>query len=198
MNGTERIALDRCIKDRIGLLSDGLASGRSDWSAAVMPVSKRKAQRVLRHVYGIPNRNWVDDAYLEAQALGHLNTAPAAERQLLASMYTQLAELDQLNKEENSLATRLAILQFNPALSAAERNQLMMTVADLDATNALIVLISRQLIEQYRQLGDKYRLRAEELPQARRLTSEWSAAMRETYGTCAKPELIADLEPRLG
>jgi hypothetical protein len=130
-------------------------------------------------------------------ALGALDSAPAQERQALAVIYTQMRAISGWNDEESALSARLAVLQFNPVLSAPKRNELVSVLARLDTINGMMALVAGQVTKAYQQLGSAYRLEGADLEQVRRNVAEQQAIMREIYGSCADIDALRVIDPRL-
>lgn len=195
----ERVALDSCLRQRLGDIAAGLSSGRKDWSPFII-AEQREMPTALREIYHMPSRNWVTDAYREALTQGDFQTLPAERRAEYADLYKQLDHLAELNQEEPQVATALAPLQFNPTLTGAERDGMLTAVARLDEMNRLIVLLSRQNLHYVHQLdpsvsrqdvlksesGDMW---ADELAH--------SPQIRSLYGKCVDGNAAAAFDPAL-
>jgi hypothetical protein len=100
--------------------------------------------------------------------------------------------------KEHELNTQLAVLQFNPALSSAERNQMLGTVAQLDWINALMVVVSHQIFASYHALGGHFELTPAEIPEGRREWAQQVKYLHDNYGSCVDTHAIAQFDPRLG
>ena len=196
-NEVERVAVRKCLTNRLHEFAAGLASGRSDWVPQSAQPGPGQEKPALRNLYDMPSRNWITDAYDEALAQGDLKELTADQRSGLASMYTQIKYMAKLNAEEQQLGVALAPLQFNPPLSNAERNSLIGVIARLDQVNGLMVLISRQTFRIYRDLG--YTDTPQEIAEFRR-SGWWEqnvADYRRRYGDCVDARAVAEIDPRL-
>lgn len=192
----ERTALQACSRAQVTKLSQGLVSGRQDWSGFVF-TGKSRIKGTLREMYHMPSRTWITDAYDEARALGSLDTAPAQEKQALAAIYTMVQMIAQWNDEESVLSSRLAVLQFNPELTQTERNELVGVLARLDTINGFMVLVASQTTDQYAQLGSAYRLQEAAFDAMHGNISQQMAVMREVYGDCANIDALRVIDLRL-
>ena len=193
----ERVAIRTCLTDRLRELANGLAAGRSRWTALPANLSFGATEPALRKLYDAPTRNWLTDAYDEAVAQGDLKELNPEQRFGLASMYGQIRGMARLHVEEKELEAKLAPLQYNPALSSAERNSLISTIARLDQVNGLIVHVSRQTFKQYRELG--FADTPQEMAEFRR-SGWWENSLadyRRRYGSCVDPRAVAELDPEL-
>lgn len=181
--GVERLAVSPCLQDRVRELADGLAGGRGNWEQFVRP-DAGDAKLALREVYHTPSRAWIDDAYRGALTQGDLSRASPRERAQLAALYKQTEKMTQLNEREQQLTTRLAVLQFDPVLSAFERHQLIQVVSELDYINALMVLIAKQNISLYHRIGGSYAWDADRIEQSRSIWVPFRKVLLQNYGSC--------------
>jgi hypothetical protein len=186
----ERVAVGRCLTQRANQIAQGLASGRTDWRALLFPAMKERPM-ALREVYHMPSRSWVTDAYREALTQGDLASMDPAKRGLLAGLYNQIDELGELNRNEQDLVTALAPLEMNRPLSDPERNQMISTLAQLDKTNGLIMLIALQNFQSVHDLG--FAIGPTEASKYFGQADSWQAeltGLRARYGDCVDPSAI--------
>jgi hypothetical protein len=190
----ERIAVGPCLTQRIGRIAQQLASGTTDWSGMLFPLTPERPM-AMREIYHMPSRNWVTDAYREALARGDLNSLDPARRSQLAALYNQIAMLSDRNDTEQQLATTLAPLQFNRPLSDTERNQMIATLGRLDTINGLVILVSRQNLEGVHDLGfavDRSQL-FRDIGTAKNWDEELDG-LRKRYGNCVDASAIIQYE----
>lgn len=191
----ERIAIHQCLKQRLIALAEGLRDGRSDWSNFRMAEAS-DGRWAFRQLYRTPSRNWVSTEYEGSLASGALDSMDLEQTAMLASIYSQIKKQENFNLEEAQLTTQLAILQFGQSMSLAERTSLLATLARLDYLNGLMMLMSRQQIVAYRDLG--YHATPDELAHADGMKN-WAdkvAEMQGKYGACVDPK--AELTSELG
>ena len=196
LNGVERIALHNCLKQRLATLAQGLASGRTDWST-LASLSIDTDGTAFQRLYRMPLRNWIASEFHGSSANGALDSVSAERASGLAAIYNQVEHQANLNAQESSLATSLAVLQFQRALTDAQRGHLLEELTRLDHINGLVVLVSRQMIDQYFQLYPK--LTADEVTEARK-SDFWRAKvadMRSIYGPCVDAKAIGLIDKRL-
>ncbi|MEO7277705.1 MAG: hypothetical protein ABIW33_06760 [Sphingomicrobium sp.] len=183
-DGVERLAVGPCLTQRIATIATGLAGGRTEWSALVYkPLPQMPT--ALGEIYHKPSRNWVMGAYHESIANGDLDSIAPERRGELALNYSQIAALGELNNSEQDLSETLAPLQFNPTLSQAERNQMIVALARLDLANGVIMLVVRQTFQSDHRLG--LEVPADQLftvATAGRSWPEELASLRGVYGNC--------------
>jgi hypothetical protein len=188
----ERIAVSPCVQNRLRGIATELASGRQDWRTFVYPATG-DFNLALKEVYHSPSRAWIDDAYRGALSQGDLNSARPEERAKLAAIYKLTGQMTQLNQREHELATRLAVLQFNPALTSTERHQMIETVSELDYVNALMVLMAQQTINQYHGLRGIYTWDAQRIALSRSRWASFRPTLLKNYGACIDPSAIERL-----
>jgi hypothetical protein len=196
-NEVERIAIHSCLTGRLRELAIGLATGRTSWPPPPEVAYPGLPKRALAMMYNAPARVWNTDAYDEALAQGDLREVSRDRRSGLATLYTQIKSVRELNDEEQRLRATLGPLQFNPSLSSAERNALIATLARLDQINGLIVLVSRQTFERFRSLS--YTDTPQEVAEFHR-ARVWEntlADLRRRFGSCVNPGAVAELNPAL-
>lgn len=115
-------------------------------------------------LYRTPSRSWVPSEYRGSVAMGALDPLSPERTAALANSYAQVERASEINVEEEMLTARLGALQFDTALTAPERNELLATLTRLDYLNALVVIVSTQNAERFRNL---YRFTPEETNQVR-------------------------------
>lgn len=194
LNGVERIAVHQCLKQRLMLLADGLNGGRSDWSDLRMP-DIDEGRMAFRRLYRMPSRSWVSIDYQASLESGALDSLDLGRSARLAGVYAQVQKQRDFNLDEGRLATQLAVLQFKQP-SSETRHDLLATLMRLDNLNASMVLMSRQNIQDYRNL---YRVTSQEAARAhqQKLWPALVAEMRAKYGACVDANAIAELDGRL-
>lgn len=196
-NEVERVAIRTCLTDRLRDLANGLVNRRVHWIPLRGVQTLGSTEPALGSMYRVPSRVWVTDAYDEALAQGDLKNLSLDQRAGLVPLYAQIKYMSELNVEEQRLTTELAPLQFDPALSDAEKNSLIAIIARLDQINRLIVLISRQTFDKYRNLG--YIDPPEAIAQFHRSKS-WEnllAGYRDRFGPCVDARAVGEINPAL-
>ena len=196
LNGVERIALHGCLKKRLSMLARGLSSGRTDWSS-LASLSTDDDGTTFQRLYRMPLRSWIASEFHGSSANGALDSLSPERASAFAAIYNQFEHQGELNAEENSLATSVAVLQFQRPLTDGERGRLLGELTSLDYINGLMVLISRQTIDQYFRLYPK--MTAAEVAEVRK-SGFWPAnvaRMRGTYGQCVDGKAVGLVDKRL-
>lgn len=193
-NSLERIALDKCLKQRLATLAEGLSEGRTDWDKMRIDERDGRSLFVFDRVYRMPSRVWISSEYRGNLANGALGTLSPERTAALAGAYAQVDYQREINAEEEQLATRLAILQFGLPVSPPERAELLSALTRLDYLNGLMVLVSTQSAEHFREL---HSLKPEDIKRGRKNWPAEVADMRAKYGNCVDPHAIGIIDKRL-
>ena len=202
VNSIERIALHRCLRDRLGEIAERLNRGTDEWKAFAYDYTDNDLF-LVRRIYRTPSRGWSDDAYRGALANGALDSVSPERRAMWSSIYGSFAKSQDLNLQEHERTTGLNSLWLSGAVLPGDRRELLQLVARLDRDNGLITLIARQAVQYLNTLG--YRLSEKEraafekeLNNKAPENSNTSLAMkRRVYGSCVDPSAFKLLDPAL-
>lgn len=198
----ERIALHRCLRERLGQIAERLNAGSNDWKAFAYDYTDNDLF-LVRRIYRTPSRSMSDDAYRGALASGALDSVPVDRRAMWSQLYGAFAKMQMVNTQEHERTSGLNSLWLNGDVLPGDRRHLLEVVARLDRDNGLITLISRQNVEALRELG--YRLTDQEREAYREQllnkaldSSNTSIAMRRRiYGDCVDSDAFNLIDPGL-
>ena len=202
VNSVERIALHRCLQQRLGEIAERLNAGTNDWQAFAYDYTDNDLF-LVRRIYRTPSRSWDDDAYRGALGNGALDSVSPERRALWSSIYSSFAKSNDLNRQEHERTTGLNSLWLNGAVLPGERRELLQLVARLDRDNGLITLIGRQVAEYLDSLG--YRLTPKERAALEKELSNKTpdnsndslAMKRRIYGNCVDAGAFRLIDPAL-
>ena len=184
-DAVERVALEDCLRNRIGELTAKLNNNEGHWAANPMKLgSARASARVnpsMPLTYRTPTRNWTQDAWQAAKSTGMINHMNRHEIADYGDLYATIHGLALLQDQEVELAPRLSFLSFDQRLDNASRVNALMALGQLDSVNAGMSLASRGLVEEVRQLHLKFDRGA----MAKSMRGTF-AAQRTLRGTCVK------------
>lgn len=191
-SGAERIAIDRCLKQRLQLLGAAVARTRGQWTP-LPPVAPSLMKPVLPLVYRAPNRIYTTDVWEQAKANGVVSHMAPADVQSYSAAYSQVANLRHHNAEEHRLMPALSFLGFAGPLDPSSRERALTIIATLDAHNGWMLLIARQVAE--RAAGSNGRLSAAAVQEI----METFASQRRSRGACVDEaagwKMLAPLMP---
>ncbi|WP_162888119.1 hypothetical protein [Sphingomonas mesophila] len=201
-NSVERIAVHRCLRDRLGQIAERLNAGTNDWKAFAYDYTDNDLF-LVRRIYRTPSRSISEDAYRGALASGALDSVPVERRAMWSGLYGSFAKMQFVNNQENERTSGLNSLWLNGEVLPGDRRELLQLVARLDRDNGLITLISKQNVDSLKELG--YALTAEERGAFEKQlnnkafdSSNTSLAMRRrVYGNCVDAEAFKLIDPAL-
>lgn len=184
-DGAERVALEECLRDRIGELTAKLNAATGRWTADPMKLGQaRSSARLLSSMplaYRTPTRDWTDDAWQAAKSTGVLNHLRRDETAAFSAAYAKIAQLRSQQDQEDALAPKLSFLSFDQQMDNASRVNALTTLGELDDLNAQLSLNGRLLTEAAKQMHLKFDRRA--LAQS---THDTFIAQRRLRGLCVK------------
>ena len=180
---TERIALEDCLRERIGQLTAKLNNSDGEWVADPMLLGVARASAAIRpgmpFVYRAPNRGWADDAWQAARSTGMINHLERAQVASYGRAYGNVSELGSLQIEEARLAPKLAFLGYDQRLDNASRVNALTILGELDYVNSKMALSSRVLVS----IAKAQHLNFDRKTLARTM-QETFAAQRRLRGNC--------------
>jgi hypothetical protein len=156
--GGERIAVEDCLRDRIGELAARLNASRGKWTADPMPLGPTVKptphwdNRGMGRVYAVPLRGWSQDAWDTAKSTGVLNHMGHQEIADYSAVYAEISVIRESQNQELPLESKLAFLSVNQQLDNATRADALGVIGQLDALNAVITGLSSLIIEQMKGL----------------------------------------------
>jgi hypothetical protein len=149
---SERVAVTRCIDDRLTLIKSALVSSGDRWTATLPATTD--GYEFTGGVYSAPWRIWNTQQWDSLVADGTVPHLAAERQRNYALLYHNVRLLADLNQEELKTAPKLQILaEKNIPLSADTKAQLIETVAQLREYNAAITVMSRQMLRRVKDAG---------------------------------------------
>jgi hypothetical protein len=185
--GAERIAVEDCLRDRIGELAGRLNSNTGTWTGDPLPIprgaelSPHWDNRAMGRVYSVPLRGWSQDAWDTAKSTGVLNHMSHEEIANYSAIYGEVAAIRDLQNEELPLETKIAFLSVDQRLDNSTRADTLGSIGQLDALNAVITGLSSLIIDQMKGLNLSVDRAATSKELRRIVKSE-----RQERGTCVK------------
>ena len=182
---SERVAIARCMDDRLLLLREDVLASGDHWNT-VLP-AKTDGYPFSR-IYSVPTRLWntqLWDSLVSDGTVAHFETLRARNYALL---YHTIRLLAADNQDEFSTEPALYILgDRNVALSADAKLGLIRIVDDMRNKNRLIVATSRQILRRIQDSGHLPSL----ADTKRRLADPSSGALQCKYAAAALADRIA-------
>lgn len=148
----ERIAVQQCLRDRIGHLVAKLNSLDSEWTADAVVLGKpanpigRELETEVPPVYRAPHRPWLSDEWQTAKSSGNIDHMDRRDARNLEFIYRNIQQLAALQDEESSLEPQISFLSFNQTLDAQTRVQASIALGRLDYLNAMQAQSARQML----------------------------------------------------
>lgn len=152
--GAERIAVEDCLRNRIGELAARLNENNGRWTADPMPLSSR-AQPIphgVGRVYAAPLRGWSQDAWDTAKSSGVLDHMSHAEVASYSAVYGEIAAIRDFQGQELLLESNLSFLSSDQQLDNRSRIDALGRLGQLDALNTVTTGLSDLMLEQIRGL----------------------------------------------
>lgn len=156
--GAERLAIEDCLRDRIGELSIKLNTNSGQWRGDPLPIDARAPvephwdNRGMGRVYSVPLRGWSQDAWDTAKSTGALDHMRHEEVASYSAIYAEIDKVRDLQAQELPLESRLSFLSVDQRLDNSARTDALATLGQLDALNAVIAGLSSLMIDQIKSL----------------------------------------------
>lgn len=156
--GAERLAIEDCLRDRVGELSAKLNSTNDLWTADPLPIAAGAKpvahwdNRSMGRVYSVPLRGWSEDAWDTAKSTGVIDHMPRAEAAAYSAIYAEIEKIRDLQGQELPLESRLAFLSVDQRLDNSARTDALSTLGEIDALNSVIAGLSSLIIDQIKGL----------------------------------------------
>lgn len=180
MMSHERRIIQPCLRGKIRELADKLILNEGKWSASPMKVTSAQYD-VIPPAYRAPSRAFLTDAWNSAMADGTVNHLRADRVQEYSALYSLVADLRQLQEEEQKAGASLTPLSFDGQLDDRSRAEMIARLAEVDRINSLMALISGQIIDALRDLKFGY-----DKADVARDAKEIVTAQRVVRGTCVE------------
>ena len=180
MMSHERRIIQPCLRGKIRELADKLILNEGKWSASPMKVTSAQ-YAVIPPAYRAPSRPFPTDAWNSAMADGTVNHLRADRVQEYSALYNLVADLRQLQEEEQKAGASLTPLSFDGQLDDRSRAEMIARLAEVDRINSLMAVISGQIIDALRDLKFGY-----DKADVARDAKEIVTAQRVVRGTCVE------------
>lgn len=180
MMSHERRIIQPCLRGKIRELADKLILNEGKWSASPMKVTSAQYD-VIPPAYRAPSRAFLTDAWNSAMADGTVNHLRADRVQEYSALYSLVADLRQLQEEEQKAGASLTPLSFDGQLDDRSRAEMIARLAEVDRINSLMAVISGQIIDALRDLKFGY-----DKADVARDAKEIVTAQRVVRGTCVE------------
>lgn len=180
MMSHERRIIQPCLRGKIRELADKLILNEGKWSASPMKVTSAQYD-VIPPAYRAPSRAFLTDAWNSAMADGTVNHLRADRVQEYSALYSLVADLRQLQEEEQKAGASLTPLSFDGQLDDRSRAEMIARLAEVDRINSLMAVISGQIIDALRDLKFGY-----DKADVARDAKEIVTAQRVFRGTCVE------------
>lgn len=140
MDGYERLAVQRCLRNQLAILSQRLATPRGEWQAMPMIVQQKgdwqATQMVVPSAYRAPIRLWPNEAWETARSSGALNHLPDRTVATYAEAYTRAMRIYRLQQDEDSAASKLVALAVDGPIGDESRIELLGALGLIDRANS--------------------------------------------------------------
>jgi hypothetical protein len=156
--GAMRIAVEDCLRDRIGELAAKLNASNGQWTADPMPIDPAAQptphwdNRSIGRVYAVPLVGWSQDAWDTAKSAGVLDHMSHDDVASYSDVYGEIAGIRDFQAQELLLESSLSFLSANQKLDDRSRNDALGKLGQLDALNATNAGLSSLIIEQMKSL----------------------------------------------
>jgi hypothetical protein len=156
--GAMRIAVEDCLRDRIGELAARLNTSNGRWTADPMPLAPGTQptphwdNRSIGRVYAVPLVGWSQDAWDTAKSAAVLDHLSRDEAAAYSQVYGEIAAIRDYQNQELLLESSLSFLSANQQLDDRSRNDALGKLGQLDALNATNAGLSSLIIEQMKSL----------------------------------------------
>ena len=156
--GAMRLAVENCLRDRIGELAARLRTSTGRWTADPMPLGPTAQptahwdNRSIGQVYAVPLVGWSEDAWETAKSGAVLDHMSHQEAASYSDLYGEIAAIRDLQNQELLLESSLSFLSGDQRLDDRTRNVALAKLGQLDALNATNAGLSSLMIEQMKGL----------------------------------------------
>jgi hypothetical protein len=154
----ERLAMETCLRDRIGELARRLRPSEGRWSGDPMPLGPGARltphwdERSIGRVYAVPLRGWPEDAWDTAKSSGVVDHMSRHEVASYSAVYAEIQAIHDFQGQELLLESKLSFLSADQKLGNGFRTDALETLGQLDALNSTIAGLSSLIIDQMKNL----------------------------------------------
>jgi len=158
LQGAMRMAVENCLRDRIGELATRLKAGDGRWTADPLPIAKNYRptphwdNRSMGRVYAVPLVGWSQDAWDTAKSAGVVDHMGRDEAASYSEIYGAIAGIRDFQNQELSLESSLSFLSTDQQLDSGARNEALARLGQLDALNAASAGLSSLILDQMKSL----------------------------------------------
>jgi len=183
----ERIAVEDCLRDRIGELAARLRASNGRWTADPLPIgpgaqpTPHWENRSMGRVYAAPLVGWSQDAWDTAKSAGVVDHMSHEEVAAYSNIYGEIAGIRDFQNQELLLESSLSFLSADQQLDSGARNDALGKLGQLDALNAVNAGLSSLILEQMKTLH----LKVDRATASSQL-KEMIASARTWRGACVK------------
>lgn len=182
-----RLAVEQCLRDRIGEIATRLKASNGRWTGDPLPLGPAVQptphwdDRSMGRVYAVPLVGWTQDAWDSAKSAGVTNHMSRGEVASYSTVYGEIAGIRDFQNEELPLESNLAYLSADQQLDNGSRSEALGRLGQLDALNATIAGLSSLILGQIKDLH----LHADRARSSRELTAMMRDE-RKYRGACVK------------
>lgn len=185
--GAMRIAVEDCLRDRIGELAARLKASNGRWTADPMPLAPSAPStphwdnRSMGRVYAVPLVGWSQDAWDTAKSAGVLDHMSRDEVASYSEVYGEIAGIRDFQNQELLLESNLSFLSADQQLDDRSRIDALGKLGELDTLNATNAGLGSLILEEMKSLH----LHVDRAKSAEELKEEITSA-RKWRGNCVK------------
>jgi hypothetical protein len=151
----ERLAVQRCLRDRISHLVAKLNSQNSNWAADPMvfgPHDTPGFKFTMPLAYEAPHRPYVSDIWDTAKATGVVDHMSEKEAHGFEYIFANIDRLRTSQDQEMATIPQLSFLNFNLAMDPQLRAQSLVALEKLDIINSQAAGYSRQVLSTVKSM----------------------------------------------
>jgi hypothetical protein len=145
----ERLAVQPCLRARIGHLAQKLNSQNPNWVADPMVFGRYEVpgfSMSMPVAYEAPHRPYITDIWETAKSTGVIDHMEQREAHSFEYMYTNIDRLRSSEDEETTTMPQLSYLNFNVTMTPQLRAQSLVGLGRLDIINSQAAGYSRQIL----------------------------------------------------
>lgn len=145
----ERLAVQQCVRDRIGHLEMKLNGNDPNWAADPMLLGGPAApgfEPTMPVPYGVPHSPFVSDIWDTAKSTGVVDHMNQKEAHGFEFIFTNIERLRTSQDDETATIPQLSFLSFSQRMDSQLRAQSLVALGRLDVINSQAAGYSRQLL----------------------------------------------------
>jgi hypothetical protein len=153
-----RLAVEDCLRERIGELAARLKASNGPWNGDPMPIAPGARPTPhwdnlsMRRVYAVPLTGWSQDAWDAAKSGGVVDHMSHKEIASYSDIYGEIAALRDFQNQELLLESSLSFLSADGQLDTRSRDEALSKLGQLDELNAVNAGLSSLILEQMKGL----------------------------------------------